>query len=262
MNLKQTICTLTFITSVLSLLLPVVQAQSNSKGKTSRIVVGTLKSVDASGKKFDVLQNGEQLRQLHVNAKSVVQFVGLTPEGERKPRVGMEVKATCEKDDSIKSITFTPSVGEPEMLGEQRLKMTEQQLFNEVDKDSSNSISYVEFSRYIYHSPKHGPDSFRKVDKDSNGVLDVAEFAVALSKVSWWKLSRQSPDEWFLKADENKNGLLDMKEFASICSSGNHMENHFGRVDRDNSGSLTPRETTAYIRSVTHGKEKDRKKRK
>ena len=59
MILKQTICTLTFITSVLSLLLPVVQAQSNSKGKTSRIVIGTLKSVDASGKKFDVLQNGE-----------------------------------------------------------------------------------------------------------------------------------------------------------------------------------------------------------
>ena len=35
------------------------------------------------------------------------------------------------------------------------------------------------------------------VDKDSDGVLDSAEFVAALSKVSWWKLSRKTPDEWF-----------------------------------------------------------------
>ena len=48
--------------------------------------------------------------------------------------------------------------------------------------------------------------------------------------------------------------MLDIKEFAWISTSGNHIENIFKRIDRDESGSLTQRETAAYIRSVTHGK--------
>ena len=262
MNLKRSIRTWTLAVSAFSVLVPVVLAQSNSKGKDSRVVVGTLKRVDATGTKFDVLQSGEHLRKLHVNAKSVIQFVGLPAEGEQKPKVGMEVKATCEKDDSIKSITFTPPVGEPAMLGEKRLEMTAAELLEEVDKDANNSISYVEFSRYIYYSPKHGPDSFRKADKDSDGGLNSAEFVAALDKVSWWKLSRKTPDEWFAQADKNGDDVLDTKEFAGICTSGNHIDNIFKRTDRDESGSLSQREIAAYIRSVTHGKERSKKKRK
>ena len=262
MNLKRPICTFTFVVSAFSILGPTVQAQSNSQGKDSRVVVGTLKSVDATGTKFDVLQSGEHLRKLHVNAASKVYFVGLPAAGEQKPKVGMEVKATCEKDGSIKSITFTPPVGEPAMLGEERLKMTEAELLKEVDKDANNSISYVEFSKYIYHSPKHGPDSFRRADKDSDGGLNSAEFVKALSKVSWWKLSRKTPDEWFAQADKNGDDVLDTKEFAGICTSGNHIDNIFKRTDRDESGSLSQRETAAYIRSVKHGKERSKKTRK
>jgi hypothetical protein len=40
------------------------------------------------------------------------------------------------------------------------------------------------------------------------------------------------------------------------------MENIFKRTDQDESGSLTQRETSAYIRSVTHGKKRSREKRK
>ena len=150
-----------------------------------------------------------------MNSESKVYFVGLPAKGGPKPRVGLGVKATCEKDGRMsRSISFTPPVGEPSMLGEKRLTMTESELLKEVDKDASNTISYVEFSKYIYHSPKHGPDSFRKADKDSDGVLDTAEFVEALSKVSWWKLSRKTPDEWFTQADKSKNGMLDIKEFA------------------------------------------------
>lgn len=237
------------------------QAQGNSKGRESPVVVGTLENVDSSGTKFDVLQSGESLRKLYVNSESKVYFVGLA-KGEQKPKAGMEVKATCQKDGQIKSISFTPPIGQPEPLGDKRLTMAESELFTEVDKDASNTISYVEFSKYIYHSPKHGPDSFRKADKDSDGVFDTVEFAEALSKVSWWKLSRKTPEQWFIQADKNKDEMLDSKEFASICTSGNHIDNIFKRADQDNSGSLTQRETAAYIRSVTHEKQRRKKKRK
>ena len=239
-----------------------VLAKPNSKGADSSIVVGTLTRVDSSGKAFDVQQTGESLRTLHLNSKSKVYFVGFPEESKQEPQAGFGVKASCGKDGQIKTITFTPPVGEPSTLGEKRLTMTEQELFSEVDKDGSKSISYGEFSEYIYYSPKHGPDSFRKTDQDGDGVLNAAEFTQALSGVSWWKLSRTTPDKWFIQADENNDGTLTIKEFAIICTSGNHIENIFKRADEDTSGGLTQRETEAYIRSVTHEEKKSRKKRK
>lgn len=239
-----------------------VQAKSNSEGTDRSVVVGTLASVDSSGKKFSVQQSGEHLHKLYMNAKSTVYYVGLRTQSEQKPRVGLGVKASCGKGGIIKTITFTPPLGEPAMVGEKRLTMTERELFNEVDKDASRSVSYVEFSKHIYYSPKHGPDSFRKADRDRDGVLGTAEFMNALSGVSWWKLSRQTADEWFLQADKNRDEMLDVEEFAIMCTSGNHIENVFKRADEDKSGSLTQHETAAYIRSVTHGKVRKRKKRK
>jgi len=260
MMTKLSVHTVAVLVSAFSVLVSSAQAQSNSKGRDSSVVVGTLKSVDSSGTKFDVQQSGEHLRKLYVNSESKVNFVGLPAKGEQKPRAGLGVKATCEKNGRVRTISFTPPVGEPLMLGEKRLKMTEAELLKEVDKDASNSISYVEFSKYIYHSPKHGPDSFRKADKDIDGVLDTEEFVEALNKVSWWKLSRKTPGEWFIQADKNGDGMLDIKEFAWICTSGNHIDNIFKRADQDKSGSLAQRETAAYIRSVTHEKKRSKKK--
>ena len=65
-----------------------------------------------------------------------------------------------------------------------------------------------------------------------------------------------------MKCDRDKDGMLDTKEFGLICTSGNHLKNIFKRVDRDKSGSLNERETEAYIRSITHGKERSKQKRK
>ena len=239
-----------------------VQAKPNSKGADSAIVVGTLTRVDSSGKAFDVQQTGESLRTLRLDSKSKVYFVGFSGKSKQEPQAGFGVKASCGKDGQIKTITFTPPVGEPSTLGKKRLSMTKQELFNEVDKDGSKSISYPEFSTYIYYSPKHGPDSFRKTDQDGDGMLDTTEFNTALSGVSWWKLSRTTPDEWFVQADENKDDTLSIKEFASICTSGNHIENIFKRADGDKSGGLTRSETEAYIRSVTHEEKKEKKSRK
>jgi WD40 repeat protein len=239
-----------------------VQAKPNSKGVDSAIVVGTLTRVDSSGKAFDVQQTGESLRTLRLDSKSKVYFVGFSGKSKQEPQAGFGVKASCGKDGQIKTITFTPPVGEPSTLEKKRLSMTKQELFNEVDKDGSKSISYPEFSTYIYYSPKHGPDSFRKTDQDGDGMLDTTEFNTALSGVSWWKLSRTTPDEWFVQADENKDDTLSIKEFASICTSGNHIENIFKRADGDKSGGLTRSETEAYIRSVTHEEKKEKKSRK
>ncbi|MEC8861546.1 MAG: hypothetical protein VXX31_01255 [Planctomycetota bacterium] len=262
MTYQRPVHTLTYVVSIFSLLISNAQAENHRKGKDGQVVVGILKRVDATGTKFEILQSDGQRRALQTNAKSVVRFVGLTADVAREPEIGMEVKATCEKDDIIKSITFTPPVGEPAILGDKRLKMTEMELFEEVDKDANNSISYVEFSKYIHHSPKHGPDAFRKADQTGSGGLNSSEFAEALKKVAWWKLSRQTPAKWFAQADKNGNKQLDAKEFVWICTSGNHLENIFKRTDRDASGSLSEQEVTTYILGITLGKKKTREKRK
>ncbi|MDA7901916.1 hypothetical protein N9B48_02720, partial [bacterium] len=100
------------------------RAQSNSKKPDSSVVVGTLTNVDSSGKKFAVQQNGESLRNLYLDSKSKVYFIGLPANGKQKPMAGQGVKATVDKDGRVKTISFTPPVGETKMLGEKRLKMT------------------------------------------------------------------------------------------------------------------------------------------
>ena len=262
MTLKQSVFLVASLILTFSGFTPNSHAQSNSKKPNSPVVVGTLTNVASSGNEFDVQQNGEHLRKLSLNSKSKIYFVGIPTTGKPKPRPGMGVKATCDKEGRIKTISFTHPVDNVSLLGEKRLKMTESELLKEIDKDTNHSISYVEFSKYIYYSPKHGPDSFRKADKDGDGALDSAEFVEALNKVSWWTLSRKTPDQWFSQADKDNDGMLDIKEFALTCTSGNHLENIFKRSDRDNSGSLSRGETEAYLRSVTHGKERSKKKRK
>ena len=254
----QLIKALAVLISSFAMFTAIAQAQNNRKEQANRVVVGTVKSIDSAGTKFDVLQSGENLQRLYINSKSKVYFVGFPQIGDQKPRIGLGVKATCDNDGQVSKIIFTPHVGKPAILGETRVSMTIPELYKKIDEDKSNSISYVEFSKYIYHSPKHGPDSFRKADKNSDGILNSVEFALALSKVSWWRLSRMTPNEWFLYADKNRDEMIDNKEFASICTSGNHIENIFKRTDKDRSGSLNQSETTAYIRSITHNAERRR----
>lgn len=164
MTLKQSVFLIASLILTFSGLTPNAHAQSNRKKQDSSVVVGTLTNVDSSGNEFDIQQTDEHLRKLSLNSQSKIYFVGIPTTGKPKPRPGMGVKATCDKEGRIKTISFTPPVGKVALLGEKRLKMTESELLKEIDKDTSHSISYVEFSKYIYYSPKHGPDSFRKAD--------------------------------------------------------------------------------------------------
>jgi Ca2+-binding EF-hand superfamily protein len=236
--------------------------QSNSKGENSSVVVGILTGVNASGNEFKVAQTDDLVRTLHTDTKSKFYFVGIADKDARNATVGFGVKASCDKDGRIKTISFTPPIPEPEPLGENRLSMTPAELFMQVDTDDDGQVGYGEFSRSIYHSPKHGPDHFRKADGDSDGGLNSAEFRKALERVSWWSLSRKTPATWFQEADADGDEKLSQKEFAHICASGNHIGNVFKRADGDHSGDISSREATAYIRSVTHGKQRKKMKRK
>lgn len=241
---------------------PSEYAQSNSKGESRSVVVGVLKKVDASGKRIKVLQADELVLELHTDSKSTVYFVGIPTEAARIPTVGYGVKASCDKDGRIKTITFTPPIPEPKPLGEKRLSMTAEELYKQVDADKDGRVGYGEFSRSVYHSPKHGPDHYRKADSDGDGSLSSDEFRKALEMVSWWTLSRKAPEAWFRESDADGDQQLSINEFAHVCASGNHIGNVFKRSDRDDSGYLSASETTAYIRSVTHGKQKKQKARK
>lgn len=226
-------------------------AESNSKGPKSAVVVGTLKSSSDSG--FQVLQKGDHLRDLKLTNKSKIHYIGMPSSADHKPTVGYAVKAKVDKDGSIKSILFTQPVGKTSPLGNERLKMSAQALYAKVDADQNGGVDYVEFARAIYDSPKHGPDGFHKNDKDNSGMLDAKEFAKHLSTVAWWKLSRKTPTEWIKQADKDADGKLTVEEFKTICTSGNHIENVYRRTDKDKSGNLDAKETTAYIHSITGG---------
>ena len=234
---------------ILFLLPATLHGQSNSKGASSPVVVGELKSVE--GNQFKVLQGGELLRKLVLRPKSHVHYVGMHDKAAHHPVAGYGVKAKVEKDGSIKSILFTQPIGKMVPLGERRLMMSERELFEKIDEDRNGMVSYVEFARSIYHSPKHGPDGFRKYDRDGDGGLNQEEFNRSLSTVAWWKFSRKQPADWIANADEDDNGKLTLDEFKAICTSGNHIDNVFRRTDKDKSGDLSGTEVTAYIESIT-----------
>lgn len=247
--------------SWLAFFLPLAVAKSPAESKEKKsVIVGTIQAIDSSGQRFEIRLEDRSIQSIHLDSSSKVYFVGLLATAEKKPKNGFGVKATCDPSGLVTTVSFTPPVGQPSMLGERRLSMTEQELFRQVDRDSSQSISYVEFSQYVYFSAKHGPDSFRKADIDGDGVLNLTEFISALAKVSWWRLSRKTPNDWFLEADKNRDRGLDVEEFKHICPSGNHIDNIFKRSDEDGSGHLSAEEITLYIRDLTHGKKKTRRK--
>lgn len=101
MTLKQSVYVVVILVTTFSVLTSNTTAQSNSKKPDSPVVVGTLTSVDSSGKQFDVQENGEQLRKLYLNSQSKVYFIGSPITGKQKPKQGMGVKAICEKNGLV-----------------------------------------------------------------------------------------------------------------------------------------------------------------
>lgn len=220
------------------------QAQSNSKGKDSPIVIGEITAVADDGKTITILHQGEHSRTISV-PDSKVQFVSIS-EDSRTVKVGYFAKASVKKDNTSKLLITLP-IAAYEPLGENRVNWSIEQILAKADANGDEQIDYQEMSHRIYHSPKHGADKFLKADKNNDGGLNLKEFTKLMAEVNWWKNAQTTPTESFQLADTDKSGTLTKQEFLSICRGRNHVDKHFKRTDKDKNGSLDLKEVSAYF---------------
>ena len=237
--------------------------KSNSRGPDSPVLFGEITAVGDGGKTVTILQAGSQAREISITNKTTLSFVGMAKENQEL-KVGYWGKAKV-KNGEAGSLKLTLPVGALKPLSKERISMDENAIFAAVDQNRDSGIDYVEMSRAIYHSPKHGPDKFEKCDVDANGLLDQKEFPILLDQLTWWKFSRKSADNWFTQADTNGDGKLDEKEFGQTFDTGNHTANRFKRADGDTSGFLDKPEVSGFYQSLISGgeeAEEDDSKRK
>ena len=229
--------------------------KSNSRGPDSPVLYGEIISVSDDRKIVTILQSGSDKREIKITKKTKLSYVGMAKENQEL-KVGYWGKAKV-KNGEAGSLKLTLPVGALQPLSKERISMDENAIFAAVDLNRDSGIDYVEMSRAIYHSPKHGPDKFEKCDVDANGLLDQKEFPVLLDQLTWWKFSRKSVDNWFTQADTNGDGKLDEKEFSLTFDTGNHTANSFKRADGDKSGLLDKSEVSEFYQSLISGGEED-----
>ncbi|MEM9282400.1 MAG: EF-hand domain-containing protein [Verrucomicrobiota bacterium] len=237
------------LTSLLLLALPgLTLAQSNSSGPNSPIVVGTIIAIGEDDESVTILQGGEHERVISISEGTQVAFVGM-PKKDREFTVGFGAKASL-KGGKTKYLKVTLPLEKVSPLGPERVTMDEASIFDASDANEDDGVDYVEMSRFIYHSPKHGPDKFQNLDLDEDGLLDRDEFPKLLAGVGWWKFSRKSAAEWFAVGDSNQDGSIDMEEFGPTFDGGSHTASRFKRADRNKDGKLDENETATYVKSL------------
>lgn len=232
---------------------PHALAAGNSSGPNSPIVVGRIVKIVEGGTRL-VVQTSKITRELKISDHSKIEYISIPNPQAHTPTVGFGLKARVKPGDTIELARLTLPIPETKPLGQQRLTLSAHQLFQHADINNDARVTYTEFSAQIYRSDKHGPDKFVKYDTDHNGAYNGAEFKHHLAEINWWALSRHTPAQWMTQADTDRNQQLDPTEFATLCSSANHLEAIFERNDLDRSGALSLKETTAYLRNITHGK--------
>ena len=223
-------------------------AKSNSKGLDSPLTIGPITAISADGRTVTILQGGEFKRVLVISSQTELVYVGM-PKSAQRLVVGHGAKASV-KGGAVKSIKVTLPIGKTASLGKDRIKLSVDQILAKANENGDAGLDYVEMSRWIYNSPKHGPDTFLKADKNRDGVLGETELARLLAGVNWWKYSRKTADEWLRQADVSGDGSLDLKEFTTITAGKNHAENTFKRADKDRDKLLGSREVVAYINQL------------
>jgi Ca2+-binding EF-hand superfamily protein len=252
-----------YIPLFLAISLGTAHGKSNSSGHDSPVLYGEIIAVSDDRKTVTILQSGTDKREIMITKKTKLSFVGMGKKSQELT-VGYWGKAKV-KNGEAGSLKLTQPVGKLKLLGPERISMDEKSIFTAVDVNRDSGIDFVEMSRMIYHSPKHGPDKFEKYDADANGLLDEEEFPVLLDQLAWWRFSRKSADNWFMQADANADGKLDEKEFGQTFDTGNHTENRFKRADGDKSGFLDKPEVSEFYQSLISGggeNEEDDSKRK
>ena len=234
--------------------------KSNSRGPDSPVLFGEITAVGDGGKTVTILQAGSQAREISITNKTTLSFVGMAKENQEL-KVGYWGKAKV-KNGEAGSLKLTLPVGALKPLSKERISMDENAIFAAVDQNRDSGIDYVEMSRAIYHSPKHGPDKFEKCDVDANGLLDQKEFPILLDQLAWWKFSRKSSNDWFAQGDSNGDGKFDENEFGQTFDGGNHTQNRFKRADSDKSGFLDKVEITDFYKGLISGREEEEVEKK
>ena len=91
--------------------------------------------------------------------------------------------------------------------------MDEKSIFTAVDENRDSGIDYVEMSRAIYNSPKHGPDKFEKFDVDKSGHLDSREFSNLASELGTFPpLTEEELDEALFQIDQSDDNEFSFDE--------------------------------------------------
>lgn len=245
-NTFQTIFSSTLI-CLICLNTQTLSAQNKSKGPKSPLVIGIIK--EAHDDHIVVITRDKYKRTLTFAEKSTVTYVGFD---KKKREIEARFAIRAEVDNEvIQLILVTPPVSEdkieptPEML-----KMTPADLLKTADLDQSGAVSYLEMSKTLFSSLKHGPVAFQKADEDRSGSLSLQELPLLLAKVKWWNMSRKTPEEWFKSSDRDQNGVLSQKELAVLLGSEAHLGVFFKRADKNTSGDLDVKEVSLFINEL------------
>lgn len=212
----------------------------------SPLLIAIIEEIDAE--KISVETKSRQKQKLTFNKKTKITYVGY--DGAKQ-----EVKAgSCilgqVKDGLITSMYVTPAIGKELVFPtEEMVKMTPPELFKLADLNKNGRVCYIEFSKTIQHSLKHGPTKFLKSDADKSGALNPKEFAFMLGKTRWWVMSRKTPEQWFKSSDEDKNNVLSIDELAVLLGSKAHIDIFFKRADTNKSRDIDPAEATKFIKT-------------
>lgn len=225
---------------------------SNIKGPDAPVILGVITAVEGQvlTVRVPALADKQTIeRKITITTKTTLSYLDIPDQSRQVPTVGYHIKGHADDDRRLlKSAILSPPLGEPVRLGSERLTMTNEELFAKTDTDHNGKVSYGEFSVTIEMSPKHGPNDFQAADKNRDGTLNPAEFLERLKSVTWWRLSRRTPTEFFRLSDKDANGALSLKEFAEIGVG--HLDTVFPRYDNDQSGDLDEREVTEYLARV------------
>ena len=151
-----------YIPLFLTISLGIAHGKSNSSGPDSPVLYGEIIGLSDDRKTVTILQSGTDKREITITKKTKLSFVGMGKKSQEL-KVGYWGKAKV-KNREAGSLKLTQPVGKLNPLGPERISMDEKSIFTAVDVNRDSGIDYVEMSRSIYHSPKHGPDKFEKFD--------------------------------------------------------------------------------------------------
>lgn len=244
---SQRITTAVLASCLIAMSVPAQAAEKKGRKPQGSMLIGIVEEAHNDHLMIATTMHKREKRKLILNEQSDVNYVGYD-EKKNEIETGSMFRAQV-SGEVITSMYVTPAIGASFVdPTSEMLKMTPGELFQLADKNQNSRISYVEMSQTIKpHSPKHGPVMFHKADTDKSGALNRKQFDDLLAKVTWWKMSRKTPEEWFKDSDQDNNGVLSQKELAILQGTDAHIDKIFKSADKNKSGDLDDAEVSALI---------------